>query len=290
MPFKDSEFADYVVQAECISEDECDGIRRATNRKKQVRSAIILVTSRSFDKMKSFLDGAKKHCPDIVENIWKQYQENLSQNQMSKPFCTLCQMKRCVDVQYVMDDLWSNGIIDVATFGEINACAEVTGQQDKYWKVIIESCNSKKALSALCNALETKGFYTYIAKGLRHQFGQNRQIRCICFSSIKHQGKARTSTFNSDTTEYPNSSHSDDQSSENELGDGSDNEVEHLNDDKEFQDQTTSRPISINTFDPPKTNVKIQRPKTTPFFKRFKNVFVCGAQSIKEEEEDGEED
>ncbi|XP_053404998.1 uncharacterized protein LOC123555856 [Mercenaria mercenaria] len=288
MPFSECELADEVVKTGCVTEDECKAIRENKDRKTQVRDIILLVKTRSYETMEKFLNSAKRHCPTTVDSIWERYERNINENRKPKRPCPFCNIKMAVDIRRVVDGLWGAEIIDDTLVREIMSSRDVVGRQDKYWDAILDACckNKLKGLPSLYKALESNGHYTHIVQGLRYHFHYNEHWFCTCSSSILNLpcAKSRTSSFNSETSEMPASSPSEDELNVIDL----DDEPDEVNDKGKGSkvNSVNSVPceamsskgsiacVSRNTYDPPRQNIRgNSRPFNYSGWRKL--VFLC---------------
>lgn len=206
------EIEDSAIENGCITEDDRRLIYKSGDRKKQVRSVVLIITKRSYETMIKFLDALKPAYPDLSKQIWHHYEKGLRvrPKHIISRRCPICQLKNSVDVEIIIDELFSKNIINEHIYGSINSSNKSVGQQDELWEAVLESCFQQNVAEFLLELLDGTGHYSHITSSLRKLFKNNNcfQSFCTCssYNLVKTPSKNRTFSNDSNTSYYPRES------------------------------------------------------------------------------------
>ncbi|XP_045192662.2 uncharacterized protein LOC123548995 [Mercenaria mercenaria] len=262
-----NELEDKAIENGCLTDVECRAVRDIGDRKKQIRKVVLLIIKRSFETTSNFLDTLSPAYPHISDNIWHKYERNLVERPkrlISRRLCPLCALKDSVDVEKVIDNLYSEQIIDDRLYGRTNSSRKEVGQQDIFLEAVLKACVKNNGVELLLGSLESTGHYTHITKRLRYVFKNNRNMKqlCTCSKYIldKRLAKLRTWSLDSATSHSPRetsdsvSSTDSDIKSEPEIDNSqlvNDIQVTAYSEENTFYDQSQAMITeSIEIYDP----------------------------------------
>ncbi|XP_053376857.1 uncharacterized protein LOC123529744 [Mercenaria mercenaria] len=186
--FKDSELPDSLLADGCLTEDECADVRKQLDRKDQVRFLLSIIKGRDFDVLKRFLKHLKSHNPTVAKSIDETFKQNKKRGMKSSK-CALCKLFQ-VNIEYVVDILWKNNLIDDSLYNLIVRTDKPNVDPSYLWNCVIESLNkccdkdSSHVRRIIGNALTKKHHYHHIAKSIEWMINTDRALRCRC--SLRH--------------------------------------------------------------------------------------------------------
>lgn len=212
---KVDEIEDSAIENGCLTEDDRRLIYKSDDRKRQVRSVVLIITNRSYETMIKFLDALKLAYPYLSKQIWHHYETGLRlrPKHIISRRCPVCQLKNSVDVEIIIDELFSKNVINQQLYGSINSSNKSVGQQDDLWEAVLESCwNQQNGAEFLLELLDGTGHYSHITSSLRKLFKNNNCLQSFCTCSSYNLAKTpcpiknRTFSNDSNTSYYPRES------------------------------------------------------------------------------------
>ena len=174
------EIEDKAYENGCLTEDDRRLIKGSNDRKKQVRTLVILTANRSYETMKKFLDALRPVYPYISDKICQSYKRDIRTRPRRATFrrCSVCQLKDSINVELVMDRLYSEKIINQQIYRSINDSSTTVGQQNELWDAVLMSCRNNNGIELLLDLLDETEHYTHITPALRNLSMEDYECTC----------------------------------------------------------------------------------------------------------------
>lgn len=182
LPCSENDILDMLIENECLTETECSDLRDTGSRKDRVRNLVRKIKGRSFRVIKTFVESLQKFHPDVAASIWLVYEKMTKDKINYNRQCAFCMLKRSVDVKFLADHLWGDGVISDELYDDI-----VSGRDnhESLWIEIANECNvapksiRQNALRKFSEALMNLGQY----RDLVLKICRLSLLKCACLEA-----------------------------------------------------------------------------------------------------------
>ena len=187
----------------CITKEERDDVSKLQNTKDRTRATVVLIKDKDIPVLEKFLKRLKTRNETIYRKVMDAYERNKKSGFKNK-HCVLCRLMSRVNVRYIVDMLWSAGIIDDDLFHQVRASSLPAGAQGHFWQHMLNAINGAitknklKVISTLNESLCRYHHYDDLALALETHLDGNDSLKCTC------------NLVNSASNNHPTASHQKD--------------------------------------------------------------------------------
>lgn len=169
----------------CITKEELDDVIKLPDVKSRTRATLVLIKGRDLGVLDNFFKRLRKQRESLYKSVMDAYEVNKRDGLQNKQ-CVLCKLRSRVNLKYIIDMLWSSGIVDDDLFQQVRGTPLPGGAQELLWQRTVYSINlymrkdKLKVMSTVKESLCRFHHYDDLANALETYLEASDSLECMC--------------------------------------------------------------------------------------------------------------